>query len=278
MSSPSPLDHELDLLGHPVCASCGYKAPKEHAGKPLPCGRCGGSLKLRPLPWFVGLDLGKRADFVAVPALQRVQRDPSVYHLRFLARWRRETYPETIRRVGRIVAAPDLAAAALVVDRTGVGEAVFDVLLEQLPGRQLIGISITAGSRATRVGKNHINVPKRELVAAVEAVLISGRLKIAADLPLIDVIQDELANFTVKISEHAHESFEGGSGTHDDVVSGISLALWLAENARGTTLERDLFVYPNEEDVRAMAEGTYNIGGAVIQFPDDDDQNPWRLG
>ena len=82
---------------------------------------------------------------------------------------------ERIERLGRV-----LPGAALVLDATGVGRAVFDHQAKE--GHVPVGVVITAG-RKTRFGDGLWHVPKRELVRALVTSLESGRLKVANGLP-----------------------------------------------------------------------------------------------
>jgi hypothetical protein len=71
-------------------------------------------------------------------------------------------------------------------------------------------------------------------VRAALTALESGRLRIAADLPLGPALQRELAAFKAKIGRNGHASFEG-AGEHDDLVIALALGVWRAEAVHSGT-------------------------------------------
>jgi hypothetical protein len=119
----------------------------------------------------------------------------------------------------------------LVVDATGVGRPVVDMLRDE--GLHPNSIWITGGDSVNEDG-NEYRVPKRELASTVQALLQSGRLKFAQNLPLREVLVDELQKFRAKIDLDTGEaSFEHWRERDtDDVVLSLACALWFAERAR----------------------------------------------
>ena len=80
-------------------------------------------------------------------------------------------------------------------------------LLRRAPiGCTLHAITITGGHSVT-AAEDGIHVPKKELVSVLQVLLQSRRLKIAPSLPDARVLIAELANFKVKITLDAHETF-----------------------------------------------------------------------
>lgn len=63
----------------------------------------------------------------------------------------------------------------MVVDGTGVGAPVVDMLRAAGLGCEITAVSITGGDRESRRG-----VPKRDLIARVQLALEKGELRIAA--------------------------------------------------------------------------------------------------
>jgi len=100
--------------------------------------------------FVVGLDLGRQVDYSALAVLQWHQPDaprpvafaplpgrppPPVYEVPTLYRWPLGTsYLAVAEGVARFLKAPPLCAGrtVLVVDETGVGAAVYEVLVKQL--------------------------------------------------------------------------------------------------------------------------------------------------
>ena len=73
-------------------------------------------------------------------------------------------------------------APELIVDNTGVGPAVTDLLKKK--GLRFKAITITGGDKAHGVGGDKCRVPKRDLVSALEVPFHTGRPKIAEGLEL----------------------------------------------------------------------------------------------
>jgi hypothetical protein len=87
----------------------------------------------------------------------------------------------------------------LVVDRTGVGPAVTDLLRKS--GVSHMGVSITAGDRERRDNKGWY-VPKGNLVSALQVAFSTGRLKIASGLGLAEILKDELPKLQAQDQHH----------------------------------------------------------------------------
>jgi hypothetical protein len=198
--------------------------------------------------FFIGLDLGQTSDFTALSVLERQEEGPPLA-LRQLARVRGRSYPKVVDDVACVVAKldahcerPRVEVAAgitmptpltvLVVDATGVGRAVVDLLARTPMPCRLLPVTITSGRAVTGDGAGGLHVPKRDLVGAAQLMLQSGRLVFSRELPLIDTLVKELDMFQVKISAAGNELFgTWREGQHDDLVFALSLACWAAENA-----------------------------------------------
>lgn len=140
-------------------------------------------------------------------------------------------YPKAVERLVSLMSAEPLASrrAALVVDATGVGTSVVDSLVEA--GLSPIPVTIHGGDRVTPGGEGGYRVPKRDLVAAVQVLLQSGRLKMAAGLPETATLRAELLNFRMRIDpKTAHDSYSHWrEGDHDDLVLSAAVALWFRQ-------------------------------------------------
>jgi hypothetical protein len=120
----------------------------------------------------------------------------------------------------------------LLVDKTGVGVAVTDLLKER--GLKFTAVTIHGGESVTR-SKGAYNVPKLDLVAALEVPFHAETLKVAKGLELWRALREELQNFRRKVNtKTAHASFEHWRETdHDDLVLAAALACWGATGRRG---------------------------------------------
>jgi hypothetical protein len=204
------------------------------------------------MPFYVGLDLGQSADYTALAVVHSVQtRMPDGQtvkglHLRHLERYPLRTpYPEIVEKVAALVREEKLSPTeydlsrgryssqppALVVDNTGVGVAVTDLLKGE--GLKFTPVTITSGDTAHKSGRNW-RVPKRVLVAALEVPFHTGALKVAEGLTLWPALREELLNFRRKINlKTTHDSYEHWRETdHDDLVLATALACWRATRRR----------------------------------------------
>ena len=196
--------------------------------------------------FYVGLDLGQSADYTAVAVVEDVE---SALHLRHLERYPLRTpYPEQADRVAHLMRSEELVTERrvpweptvyrqgpqLVVDATGVGRAVTDLLKER--GLWPKVVTITGGDVAKYSGRG-ASVPKRDLVAALEVPFHSGTLKVAEGLEPWPALKRELLNFRRKINlQTAHDSYEHWRETdQDDLVLAAALACWWARRRRGLT-------------------------------------------
>ena len=121
--------------------------------------------------------------------------------------------------------APERVPPTLVVDYTGVGRPVVDLL--RAGGLDPVPVTITGGDQAT-YERGVWRVPKRDLAGAVAVLLQTGRLEVAGGLPLAPTLVTELTNFRVTIDPlTAHDSYGAWrEGQHDDLVLALACAPW----------------------------------------------------
>src|SRR5581483_11945013 len=124
--------------------------------------------------FFVGMDLGQSQDYTAIAVLERAESagafDPAAFayrkevalRLRYLERVPLGTpYPEVVERVGRVVRGPDTTGHChLIVDATGVGRPVVDLLRRARLKCNLMPALITGGDLESNEG-GYYRVPKR---------------------------------------------------------------------------------------------------------------------
>ena len=213
--------------------------------------------------YYVGLDLGQSNDYTALAIVQRVPtHDPQTgkhgvdLHLRHLERYPlKASYTDIADSVRDLLTGPPFtdnirdglrvrrAITELVVDKTGVGVAVTDLLKERR--LRFIGVTITGlGQKVNRNGIRDYSVPKQDLVAALEVPFHKGTLKVAKGLPWWPNLREELLNFRRKQNKvTAHISYEHWrESDHDDLVLAAALACWKATYKRkGTTRLRVIY-------------------------------------
>src|SRR5438132_1406883 len=126
--------------------------------------------------YFVGLDLGQKGDYTAIAVVEQwIQPlggvDPVTYEpyttkrldVRHLERLPLGTsYPEVVRRVCELVRIPEVwRNCVLVVDATGVGAPVVNLLRKAPLDCTLLAVTITGGDHQSR-GVDGWRVPKRD--------------------------------------------------------------------------------------------------------------------
>jgi hypothetical protein len=210
--------------GRAICPGCDYIEPSA------------GQLAASPPAFLVGLDLGQAADPSALAVLERTQpteADQARYAVRHLERWRLGTsYPDIVAAVTALCDKPPLTDCALVVDGTGCGLAIVD-LFRFGPVRALVKpVLITAGNAVSTDQFGYTHIAKIQLVSVMQGLLQRRLLKFAARLPLAKTVEKELANYKVKITAAANETFSADwrEGQHDDLAFAVMLAAWFGEN------------------------------------------------
>lgn len=197
--------------------------------------------------FIVGVDLGQSTDPTAIAVLhwrhrpldswthenfvhrQEVQEHIDVRHLERLPLGM--VYPAVVQHVANLLARPplcgdqDFPAAELVIDETGVGRAVGDIF--EAAGMRPKRITITAGTEATSGhGFNRYHVAKTILISQLDAALHTGRLRFAKALTDADAMAEELKDFRRKVSDAGRSSYAARTGSHDDLVLAVAIAIW----------------------------------------------------
>ncbi|HOR01457.1 MAG TPA: hypothetical protein PLJ35_21810 [Anaerolineae bacterium] len=228
--------------------------------------------------FVLGVDLGQAADYTALAglevrrpieaapsdglcddsasrsAMRRMPHDPppplpkrlpEEYAGRLLERLPLGTpYPAVIVRIKQLLAEPELRGAALVVDATGVGRPVVDMLRQA--GLRPLPVVITGGERAT-CQEGYYFVPKRDLVSAALVLLQDKRLGVAKELPLAGTLVSELLSFRVRITAAANDVYGAWrEGQHDDLVLALALACWWATRPQGWVARWDGRIGPRD--------------------------------
>lgn len=204
--------------------------------------------------WHVGVDLGQSHDPTAVCVLEtKTAHIPDMALPHELPHWRKQvrefqqpfhvrhlerlplgmSYPNQVLHVAALLNRSPLNNARTFIDYTGVGRPVFDLFREaRIPGVQ--GIAITAGSE---VKKKHTgwSVPKNILVSRVQALLHTEQLKVAAGIPDAQILLRELQDFRVSYTSSGFAVFNARSGSHDDLVLAVALAVFGASQPKPLT-------------------------------------------
>lgn len=243
------------------------------------------SFVLRPKVWggervdkclLVGFDVGKIRDpsAVCVTVAERkkdVAGQPIHYYVRLAKRLELGMpYPQQVAEVLRIFegAAKKYneqyggGLKALVVDTTGVGEAVFDLLSEGLkridPHAFSYSCKFVGGGEVNQgEGRNRhrVSVGKDAFVSKLQVLIESQQIHVPTNLSIAEILREELLDFDIDIDETSGKATYGAirQGTHDDLVCALGLCV-LPEIPTGIDLSGARFTtgigprYPNRGD------------------------------
>jgi hypothetical protein len=179
--------------------------------------------------YVLGVDIGlvhSRTTLVLVQEVALEGNEAPEYHVKMLKRFPAGTKaPDILDFLVRLLARRELESCELVVDATGVGLPI----IQQMERRGLRPRSITI-TGATK--SNGSSVPKQNLVSGLLLLLQQHRLKIPADLKLLDELLEEFDNFDVKYSSTGRPTYAAASGSYDDLLMALSLATYRFENMR----------------------------------------------
>lgn len=117
----------------------------------------------------------------------------------------------------------------LVVDATGVGEPVIDMMRREKMNPVPIGI--TGGEQWNNRPGGGYNVPKKDIAVKLAVTFETGRIKLLKGLRYSDKLIQQLQMFTAKHKnpDSDNVSFEAEKG-HDDLVLAIAIAIWWYEH------------------------------------------------
>ncbi len=176
------------------------------------------------MTYVSGLDLGSLADYTAMVTLRK---DKDELHVGHIHRWPLgTTYPQIVADLVEMfnVTTP-LYKSSLVIDGTGVGVAVVDMVRISGIDADIKAFTITAGQKP-----GDGTVPKKDLVGALQVGIGMGRIKVMKGHPLSETLGKELELFRVKVTGDRNETFAAWrERDHDDLVLALALAVWHAE-------------------------------------------------
>ncbi|MCC6539430.1 MAG: hypothetical protein IT162_17900 [Bryobacterales bacterium] len=180
---------------------------------------------------FLGLDLGQARDYTGIAILERrIVSGPTpdpvsfarptsthiiVNHLERIPL--RTSYPDVIERVRALVEdrARQKRRLEILMDATGVGAAVRDMLKRASLGVPVSGITITSGERVLVAAGNHYHVPRHDLLGNLRVLLEKRMLTVAASGPHVETLRSEFLRW-------------GDRSAHDDLIFAVGLAAWKA--------------------------------------------------
>ncbi len=183
-------------------------------------------MKRRIYDYIVGVDVGKMSDYTAISVIE--QEIKSGKHiLRGLTRFRHISYTEVVGRVAEVLEKLT-GRICLVVDATGVGQPVCDMLASE--GFAVHRLTITGGHSTKKEGYL-LSVPKERLVFNAQVVFEHQDIIVPSSLGKIWAeARNEFENFAMKPTASGESlTYEAlRSNQKDDLVLSILLALWLS--------------------------------------------------
>lgn len=187
--------------------------------------------------YCAGLDLGQKNDYTAVALIEKQTRVLNARCPRTYEYERRVTsrvvhlermplgtaYPKIVTDVRNLlVKAPPGPRLSLVVDSTGVGRPVVDLIRDRgVPG-WLVPVTITGGTRVIEDGAE-LHVPKRVLITWLQVAFETEELLIESRMPGVEELMSELTAMRVRAGAQFDSWREGA---HDDMVFAVALAWW----------------------------------------------------
>src|SRR3954447_22387189 len=161
--------------------------------------------------FVAGLDLGQKQDYTAIAVIERCRtvyaaRDPVTYDfvqekrytLTHVERLPLGTpYPRVVDHVREVLQRTG-GDPSLVVDATGVGQPVVDLLRQSGLRRGLVPVTITGGERTSGSGDGY-RVPKRDLVTGLQIAFETRSLEIAKGVAGVETLISELMLMRVAV-------------------------------------------------------------------------------
>lgn len=188
--------------------------------------------------FYIGVDLGQKQDYTAIAIVEREDpyganparayiTQPALPFRLLVRRVQRialgTPYPRVVELIREITCERAFVGrCAVVVDGTGVGAPVVDMLREAGLRCEITAVTITGGERETWRGSLNVGVPKRDLIAGVQLALEKGELRIARRMKEVGTLVRELLA--------AKAGVDGGE--HDDLVLALALACWKARRRK----------------------------------------------
>src|SRR5262249_11529221 len=139
-----------------------------------------------------------------------------------------DPYREVFTRLTELFVAAPLPGRMLVVDYTGGGRPVLDMLRKAKVGASITPLFVTSGRNSCSDDRGGWLVLRQELAATLKVLLQSRRLREAPALPEVTMLVRELAAFKVKVSTSSPEEMDvWRQGTHVELVLAVAVAAWL---------------------------------------------------
>jgi hypothetical protein len=190
--------------------------------------------------YWLGVDLAQAQDNTALVIVHdeclpmwvggRQALAPRQRTIVFADKFKGVSYPDVVSHVIRtMLKEPLRGRARLVIDASGLGRVVSDLLFEQRV--QHHAIQMTVGQNWVEKDR-YVNVGKTLLLETLSLLFATGGLTFAHDLPLRDDILAELETFQLETTAAGNQIItQGKSGSHHgDLAIALAAACFASEN------------------------------------------------
>jgi hypothetical protein len=209
-------------------------------------------MTLADFMFYIGIDLGQRIDYTAIAVVERrqpvihgfdhlhwlrtVEKLPDEWAVRRLERIPLGTpYTKVVDRLAELARHPKLAGhCRMVIDATGVGAPVVDMLKAANIGCEIVPVVFSAGTQESFDGKTW-RVPKLDLLARLQMLFEQQRLKVPRKLKESSTLVRELLDTKAKPRPRGNVRIGAdAAGQHDDLVMALALAVWMGRAQKGS--------------------------------------------
>lgn len=185
---------------------------------------------LTNISYTIGVDLGQAHDHTAIAVLEWAElvldtRNPVTFEhhrerrtrLRHLHRVQLGvSYPDIVGLVKDHASLPAVdGRCTVVVDATGVGAPIVDLLKRAGMRSRVVPVTITSGDRENSNG-SQFRVPRRDLIAGLQVLFEDPKFEISRTLAYAKPLMDELARMRGNLTTPGH----------DDLIFALGLAWW----------------------------------------------------
>jgi hypothetical protein len=106
----------------------------------------------------------------------------------------------------------------LLVDATGNGHALIELLRRERHGLRLLPVCISTGRTAKHLKDSYLSIPRSDLLTRLKLLFERGQIKMERRAPGMEILERELLHFETT----------GHQSEHDDLVMALGLAIWQA--------------------------------------------------
>ena len=179
--------------------------------------------------YTLGLDLGQQSDYTVLTVAEPVFKADGTLLIQVPHIYRfplRISYVHVVEYLEKFIESRELEDYVLVVDHTGVGRPVVDLLNDYKINT--IGLTITGGRKVNWHTGRSVTVPKLELISRLQVAMQCKSLQFAEGLECMNLLIKELINFSLRVGKTI--KMEAAGGNHDDMVMSLAMVVWYIED------------------------------------------------